>query len=367
MFSEADAAPGNRIIGLLDRLPAHQAIVVTGAAGFRAELATYERTAGHWRPLDKMPACIGRNGMGKTGEGDLKSPVGMFTLGRAFGIDPPPDGLRYPYRPVTGQDYWIDDSGSSLYNRWVRFKNGYWRDWRSAEALFREEICYRHAAVINYNAARQPGKGSAIFLHVWRGEDCPTHGCTAVSAPNLIRILQWLDFEKNPVILQGDLAELAACLQTENNRPYWLAEGLNPVTDLIPDLFCETCDANAAAAPGPPDFISRRTALTLAKVQQSLTATDYSLKLLKPAFYRNEADSRGWNDSVAVTLVDLRTGAEPDMGEKPLKIAGGYRESDFTPAQNENRHLLRQVMEKGGFKAKGDAWWQFKIGEHDNP
>ena len=80
-------------------------------------------------------------------------------------------------------------------------KNPY-EKWKSFERMNHE--LYKYGAVINYN--RNPiikGKGSAIFLHIWRGENKPTAGCTATSEKNVLSLLKWMDPEKNPHIIMG--------------------------------------------------------------------------------------------------------------------------------------------------------------------
>jgi L,D-peptidoglycan transpeptidase YkuD (ErfK/YbiS/YcfS/YnhG family) len=201
------------IIRVLTHLQSQQAIVVIWERGFHADLRLYERVNGGWDFIGRMRANVGRNGMGKTKEGDLKSPTGIFSLGSAFGNAPPPEGCKYPYRMLTEEDYWVDDSRSKYYNQWVRFKDGDWKDWNSAEYLWKEEVCYKHAVAINYNLVREPGKGSAIFLHVWAGENSPTQGCTAVSEEEMIKILKWLDAEKKPVIIQGTYEDVVSIVR----------------------------------------------------------------------------------------------------------------------------------------------------------
>jgi L,D-peptidoglycan transpeptidase YkuD (ErfK/YbiS/YcfS/YnhG family) len=204
-LSENSAA----VIQVLNRLPSQQALVVIGKSGFKADLYLYEYKARvrekeeKWHHVGQMPANVGCNGMGKSKEGDGKSPCGIFSLGIAFGLVPQPDGVKYPYALLTPQDYWVDDSQSSVYNKWIHYREGDRKDWQSAEWLWKETICYRHALVINYNSDREPGKGSAIFLHVWKNEEMPTQGCTAVSEANMVRLLQWLDPHQAPVIIQG--------------------------------------------------------------------------------------------------------------------------------------------------------------------
>jgi L,D-peptidoglycan transpeptidase YkuD (ErfK/YbiS/YcfS/YnhG family) len=200
------------IIRVLNRLPSQQAVVVIGRSGFKADLNLYEHNGTEWSFIRRMPANIGGNGMGKTREGDQRSPSGIFSLGIAFGIAQQPEGTKYPYVLLTPQDYWVSDSKSKDYNRWVHYREGEGkgepRDWQNAERLVQETICYRYAVVINYNCAREPEKGSAIFLHVWRNENTPTQGCTAVSEADMVQILQWLDPQYAPVFIQGTLEDI---------------------------------------------------------------------------------------------------------------------------------------------------------------
>ena len=61
---------------------------------------------------------------------------------------------------------------------------------------------YEYGAVIGYTTAPVvPGRGSAIFLHVWGGAGRPTAGCVAVAKAELVEILRWLDRAKNPAVV----------------------------------------------------------------------------------------------------------------------------------------------------------------------
>ncbi|MNT94259.1 hypothetical protein D3C72_2359060 [compost metagenome] len=44
------------------------------------------------------------------------------------------------------------------------------------------------------------GKGSAIFMHIWRSQDKPTAGCVAMSEVNLLKVMNRLDPKQSPVI-----------------------------------------------------------------------------------------------------------------------------------------------------------------------
>jgi L,D-peptidoglycan transpeptidase YkuD (ErfK/YbiS/YcfS/YnhG family) len=200
LFSGAD------IVGKL--LPEHtQAIVVLpdDHDPQRAYLMAWEREGEWWsQKFSAMPAVIGRNGLAAPGEkkeGDGKTPSGTFELKRAFGYAPEvKTGLSY--RQVSDYDYWSDDPASAQYNLWVQGTPPL----GSYEALRRPDGLYSFAVVIEYNTEPVvPGKGSAIFLHVWRGKKAATAGCVATSAGNVKKLLKWLDGARNPVIILNHL------------------------------------------------------------------------------------------------------------------------------------------------------------------
>ncbi len=61
---------------------------------------------------------------------------------------------------------------------------------------------YDYGAVVAYNtAARTPGLGSGIFMHVSRNR--PTAGCVALRVDRLLKILRWLDPAASPAIVLG--------------------------------------------------------------------------------------------------------------------------------------------------------------------
>jgi hypothetical protein len=49
--------------------------------------------------------------------------------------------------------------------------------------------------------------GGGIFLHVSKGE--PTAGCISISEDTMRRIMDWLDPDRNPVIVIGKAKALA--------------------------------------------------------------------------------------------------------------------------------------------------------------
>ena len=188
----------------------------------RARLTSYERSGGNWVRAFSCPAVVGKNGMGwgrglhsdrdrnhaepVKREGDGKAPMGAFKLLRAYGY-PPRNSVRtrFPYRQTTPDLACIDDARSEHYAMIVNadreFAPG--ASLPTHEDMFRPDDLYRYVILIGHNTTRPvPGAGSCIFLHVWRGEDSSTAGCTAIAEEHMVRLLEWLDPAKKPVIVQ---------------------------------------------------------------------------------------------------------------------------------------------------------------------
>ena len=183
-----------------------QAVAVTGdtMSGTKVTIQTYEKKKGEWRrALKKIKGVIGKNGFAvNKKEGDGKAPVGIYSFGTAFGSKAKPAGVKLDYRKTTAYDYWIDDQTSNDYNKWKTYKGNPSEKWKSFERMNHE--LYKYGAVIRYNMDPiVKGKGSAIFLHIWRGENSPTAGCTATSEKNVLSLLKWLDPKQDPKIILG--------------------------------------------------------------------------------------------------------------------------------------------------------------------
>lgn len=132
--------------------------------------------------------ALGKNGITtqKT-EGDLATPAGRFALReclyRADRMAQPVTKL--PWRRISAQEGWCDDSAHPDYNRKVRLPFA-----GSHETLWREDHAYDLLVPLGYNDDRVvPGKGSAIFLHVARENYPGTEGCVALALPDLLELL----------------------------------------------------------------------------------------------------------------------------------------------------------------------------------
>ncbi|WP_406452082.1 L,D-transpeptidase family protein [Streptomyces sp. NBC_00876] len=199
-------APPREIPGLGPRtraaIPAgtRQAFVVTGESAdsnrSSAVLYTRDDPAVGWRAaIGPWPAHNALNGWtAEHWEGDLRSPVGVFTLTAAGGrLDPPATEFPYDRSP----DFYVEGEGFH------------------GEPL---EGSFDFVIAIDYN--RVPGtspldhtrplgeeRGGGIWIHVDHGG--PTQGCVSVTEDRMQELLGALDPAQEPVIVMGDAASLS--------------------------------------------------------------------------------------------------------------------------------------------------------------
>lgn len=166
-----------------------QIVLVKYLGGSRAALSVHEKRLGMWARLWETAAAVGSGGIGKTREGDMRTPAGAFHLTAPFGILPDP-GARMPYLQVAERHYWCGTSGDPLYNQLVDEEESGRPRASGDEHLIRYRPQYNYCMFIDYNAGGEPGKGSCIFLHC-TGGGSSTAGCVAVSQDRMIDILRW--------------------------------------------------------------------------------------------------------------------------------------------------------------------------------
>lgn len=177
-----------------------------------------------------IPVIIGRNGLGwgrgvadftdLTGpvkqEGDLKSPAGIFRLGTAFGYAPASeaDFVQFAYTPVIASTMCIEDTASAAYNRIID-ETAASPDWNSTDHMLRDDDLYEWGMLVEHNyETAQPGGGSCIFLHVWRGpQGNGTAGCTSMNKRKMKDLLAWLDPAQSPALVQVPRNEYARLQQ----------------------------------------------------------------------------------------------------------------------------------------------------------
>lgn len=165
---------------------ARQIVAVRALSGSRALLTYFKKTGGGWTRVFTCSANIGKCGVGKEKEGDMKTPLGTFSLSAPFGIRPDPSfddpqGRQAEgYLQLTEHHYWCGQNGP-FYNRLIdnrRPPQGYIPS-ADDEHLIRYNPAYSYSMFIGYNAGGLPDLGSCIFLHC-TSQSPHTAGCVAI-------------------------------------------------------------------------------------------------------------------------------------------------------------------------------------------
>jgi len=195
-----------------------QLIVVTTKDWSTPEgkLQRYENEGDHWHKVGKaIDIKLGRNGLGWgiglhttpkdakyiKKEGDGKAPAGIFELKQAFGYFP--FVVDYPYEVYKATDHCVDDVNSKFYNKIVD-STKVEVDYKSKEHMRFPKDYYKYGIVVNHNhideAGAKKGAGSCIFIHI---KSVPTAGCTVMREDEMKEIIEWLDVNSHPLLLQG--------------------------------------------------------------------------------------------------------------------------------------------------------------------
>ncbi len=150
---------------------------------------------GPWR----VRVLVGRNGVtpaDKKRESDGCTPTGVYRM--MYGIyraDRVPDPLANPtdttvpgrhlvWIPMAPNMGWCDAAHNPLYNQFVPVGFP-----ASHERLWREDASYDYLLVLDHNSPATPGRGSAIFVHVWDDHALHTSGCVAFRKGHLVEML----------------------------------------------------------------------------------------------------------------------------------------------------------------------------------
>lgn len=167
-----------------------------------------EKAKGKWKlAIAPVKASIGRNGFAKENEkmeGDGKTPIGLYALGKLYSYDAAID-TKLPFQQVDSLDKWIDDSTSNDYNKYVRGETNA----KSFENLKLNSIDYKYCMVIEYNTKPVvKGKGSAIFFHVADEKYSPTSGCVAIAEKDMLQYLNWFKPKKKKGMMISGIVEM---------------------------------------------------------------------------------------------------------------------------------------------------------------
>jgi len=186
------------------------------------QLFERESLAKPWTAVGKsIPVSLGRTGMAwgiglhtaprsaapEKREGDGKAPAGIFSISNAFGYADNDSIRAFPYLKIASGLECVDDPLSSKYNK-ILDASARPKDWNSSETMLRPDGLYAAGAVVEHNVDPvSPGMGSCIFLHIWRGPDKPTAGCTAMEEGALRALISRLDAGRKPLLVQLPRAE----------------------------------------------------------------------------------------------------------------------------------------------------------------
>ena len=186
-------------VGKLDAAgDAKQMLIVAAfsADATDAWISLHEKQSdGSWHMIMTSPGYIGKNGLGKTREGDAKTPVGVFHFNRAFGIADDP-GCAIPYVKADQDTYWSADPRDGYrYNELVNLKELPGLDVESgdSEHIVDYPYHYQYCLNISYNEEGTPGLGSAIFLHCLAPAKPFTGGCVSIPEDHMRFVMQKVD------------------------------------------------------------------------------------------------------------------------------------------------------------------------------
>ena len=198
-----------------------QAFVVTtkdwNAVAGKARLFERKTVGSDWKQVgDGFPVVVGRSGLawGDVITGDLKpskikqegdgnAPAGRFPLTASFGTSSKPNAVELPYTRLDEFTECVDDTKSQFYNRIVNRMHVGNVDWKSSEKMLAVGEAYNLGVFVGYNSFPvQRGRGSCIFLHIWKDAMTGTAGCTAMERRNLERVVAWISPARNPYLVQ---------------------------------------------------------------------------------------------------------------------------------------------------------------------
>lgn len=222
----------------LPQVKAEQAIVVVTERwdSVIGSLKRYELVGRKWQQVGQpIEVVVGESGLGwglglhplgvgepRKTEGDGRGVAGVFALASAFGRGAPPMKTAMPWLTTSATLACVDDPKSARYNRLVDESTDEpgpdggppVHDYKTAERMLREDGLYDVGVLVDHNALGDgsrdaiAGRGSCVFLHVWKRKGRGTAGCTAMARWDLDKVVEWLDPKKNPVLVQLPKDEL---------------------------------------------------------------------------------------------------------------------------------------------------------------
>lgn len=158
----------------------------------------YKKTGETWIESFNVAGTVGSKGIGKTKEGDGKTPIGIYSITKLFGLNSNP-GTKLSYHQLTGSEYWC---GDKFYNQWVdeKYTDHSGCNKKIDEHLASYPVVYDYVAALNYNPGNIYGAGSAIFVHCQRRPGALTGGCVAIPKAQMIEFMRSINTSTRVII-----------------------------------------------------------------------------------------------------------------------------------------------------------------------
>jgi L,D-peptidoglycan transpeptidase YkuD (ErfK/YbiS/YcfS/YnhG family) len=138
-----------------------------------------------------IPVALGRGGIrANKREGDGGTPKGSFRPRQLWWRGDRHSRPRtfLPVRAIRAEDAWCEDPTDRHYNRPIRLGRE-----QGGDRLTRTDHLYDFIVEIDHNTRpRIPGRGSAVFLHLARGNFGPTAGCVSMTEAAMLQLLRRL-------------------------------------------------------------------------------------------------------------------------------------------------------------------------------
>jgi L,D-peptidoglycan transpeptidase YkuD (ErfK/YbiS/YcfS/YnhG family) len=148
----------------------------------------------------KFKCAFGKAGGGeKKIEGDNITPKGTFGIVKIFYRSDRIKKISSKFKliKITKNMGWCDDSKSENYNKLIKLPSKF-----SYEKLYRKDNLYDLILVLNYNINPTiKNRGSAIFIHIKKGDFTKTKGCITLKKRNLLKIISLI--QKNTKVIIG--------------------------------------------------------------------------------------------------------------------------------------------------------------------
>lgn len=170
----------------------HSIMLVRYTGGCGAKVFFYEKLTAEnnaWTLVfEEDNAYVGKFGIGKTSEGDAKTPSTDLGVLCAFGIRSNP-GTKLKYIDVKPTTFACDEDGE-YYNTIVDIEES-GHDCKGEE-MYKYSPEYNYGIATDYNAECAQGAGSSIFIHC-KGAKSFTGGCVALDENHMAEVLRIAD------------------------------------------------------------------------------------------------------------------------------------------------------------------------------